>query len=170
MYSITLYKFTELTPVHLSLLRLFVHTHRVTEELRRYLNASCVDSLCVQLKSYDSVSENIESYVSQIGVKVWIGTEYTNYALYQLITPQVWRVTSRCPESLALTDPSALVFILVVKCCCCSFVQWRTNYWPAPIHLCWWPRLLKTRPSKESWEKHMYETTTHTNVLKCLFF
>ncbi|XP_024919250.1 xaa-Pro aminopeptidase 2 isoform X2 [Cynoglossus semilaevis] len=90
-YNPFFYSYTLLT---LDQIWLFVHTHRVTEELRRYLNASCVDSLCVQLKSYDSVSENIESYVSQIGVKVWIGTEYTNYALYQLITPQDKLLTS----------------------------------------------------------------------------
>ena len=38
---------------------------------------------------YDNVRENLREYVSNPGVKVWIGTEYTNYALYELITPQV---------------------------------------------------------------------------------
>lgn len=63
---------------------------RVSDELKVYLNASCDGSLCVQLKSYDSVLDNVKSYVAQPGVKVWIGTEYTNYALYEIITPQVY--------------------------------------------------------------------------------
>lgn len=71
--------------------RLFVHLERVSEELKVYLNASCVGSLCVQLKSYDSVRDNLKKYVAQPGVKVWIGTEYTNYALYELIAPKVCR-------------------------------------------------------------------------------
>lgn len=71
--------------------RLFVHTHRVSEDLKVYLNASCTGPLCVQLKSYDSVREHLKTYVDQPGAKVWIGTEYTNYALYEIITPQVHR-------------------------------------------------------------------------------
>lgn len=71
-------------------LRLFVHLDRVTDELKEYLNASCVGSLCVQLKSYDTVRDDLQKYVAQPGVKVWIGTEYTNYALYELITPEVY--------------------------------------------------------------------------------
>lgn len=71
--------------------RLFLHMDRLTEELRAYLNSSCNESLCVQLKSYDSVRDYLKEYVAQPGVKVWIGTEYTNYALYELITPEVCR-------------------------------------------------------------------------------
>lgn len=71
--------------------RLFLHTDRVTEELRVYLNASCVGSLCVQLRSYDAVRDDLKAYVAEPGVKVWIGTEYTNYALYEIITPEVIR-------------------------------------------------------------------------------
>lgn len=69
--------------------RVFLHTDRVTEEMREYLNASCVGALCVQLKSYDTVLAHVKEYVSQPGVKVWIGTEYTNYALYEIIKPAV---------------------------------------------------------------------------------
>jgi len=69
--------------------RLFVHTDRVTEDLRVYLNTSCNGAFCVQLKSYDSVLEHLKLYVAQPGVKVWIGIEYTNYALFEIITPQV---------------------------------------------------------------------------------
>lgn len=70
--------------------RLFLHTDRVTEELKVYLNASCDGSFCVQLKSYDAVRDDLKTYVAQPGVKVWIGTEYTNYALYEIITPEVY--------------------------------------------------------------------------------
>ncbi|XP_030251762.1 xaa-Pro aminopeptidase 2 [Sparus aurata] len=73
---------------------LFVHLDRVTDELKEYLNASCVGSLCVQLKSYDTVRDDLQKYVAQPGVKVWIGTEYTNYALYELITPEEKLMTS----------------------------------------------------------------------------
>lgn len=31
----------------------------------------------------------LKNYMTTPGVKVWIGTEYTNYALYELITPEV---------------------------------------------------------------------------------
>lgn len=69
--------------------RLFIHTERLTEELKEYLNASCAGSLCVQLRSYDSVRDQLQNYVAGPEIKVWIGTEYTNYALYELITPVV---------------------------------------------------------------------------------
>ncbi|PWA18567.1 hypothetical protein CCH79_00005691 [Gambusia affinis] len=90
-YNPFFYSYTLLT---LDEIWLFVHTNRVTEELKAYLSASCTGSLCVQLKSYDSVRENLMTYVAQSDVKVWIGTEYTNYALYELITPQEKLITS----------------------------------------------------------------------------
>lgn len=67
-----------------------MHTERLTEELKEYLNASCAGPLCVQLKNYDSVRAQLKDYVARPGIKVWIGTEYTNYALYELINPVVW--------------------------------------------------------------------------------
>uniref|UniRef100_A0A8B9HN76 X-prolyl aminopeptidase (aminopeptidase P) 2, membrane-bound n=1 Tax=Astyanax mexicanus TaxID=7994 RepID=A0A8B9HN76_ASTMX len=67
---------------------LFVHTERVTEELRTYLNSSCSDSYCVQLLQYDSVRSHLMKYLEEAGVRVWVGTEYTNQALYELITPE----------------------------------------------------------------------------------
>lgn len=69
--------------------RLFIHTERLTAELRSYLNASCDGPLCVQLKNYTTVRNHLQDYVARSGIKVWIGTEYTNYALYELITPVV---------------------------------------------------------------------------------
>lgn len=61
----------------------------MSDELKVYLNSSCNGSLCVQLKSYGTVLSEIKKYVAKPGVKVWIGTEYTNYALYEIITPEV---------------------------------------------------------------------------------
>ncbi|XP_075960149.1 xaa-Pro aminopeptidase 2 [Anarhichas minor] len=90
-YNPFFYSYTLLT---MDEIWLFLHTGRVTEELRVYLNASCNGSLCVQLKSYDTVRDHLKKYVAQSGVKVWIGTEYTNYALYEIITPEEKLMTS----------------------------------------------------------------------------
>lgn len=72
----------------------FLHMDRVTDELKVYLNSSCTGPLCVQLKNYDTVLDHLKTYVAQPRVKVWIGTEYTNYALYEIITPQDKLMTS----------------------------------------------------------------------------
>ncbi|KAM9740488.1 xaa-Pro aminopeptidase 2 [Menidia menidia] len=90
-YNPFFYSYTLLT---MNEIWLFVHTDRVSEDLRVYLNASCTGALCVQLKSYDSVLEHVKLYVARPGVKVWIGTEYTNYALYEIITPEDKLMTS----------------------------------------------------------------------------
>ncbi|XP_049898202.1 xaa-Pro aminopeptidase 2 [Epinephelus moara] len=90
-YNPFFYSYTLLT---MDEIWLFLHMDRLTEELRAYLNSSCNESLCVQLKSYDSVRDYLKEYVAQPGVKVWIGTEYTNYALYELITPEEKLLTS----------------------------------------------------------------------------
>ncbi|KAM7417374.1 hypothetical protein PAMA_017163 [Pampus argenteus] len=90
-YNPFFYSYTLLT---MDEIWLFVHIDRLTEELKVYLNSSCTGSLCVQLKSYDSVLDDVKNYVAQPGVKVWIGTEYTNYALYEIITPEDKLMTS----------------------------------------------------------------------------
>lgn len=69
--------------------RLFLHPHRETEELKKYLNTSCVGALCVQLKNYDNVLGELKKYVARPDIKIWVGTEYTNYALYEIIKPMV---------------------------------------------------------------------------------
>uniref|UniRef100_A0A8C2WNP9 X-prolyl aminopeptidase (aminopeptidase P) 2, membrane-bound n=1 Tax=Cyclopterus lumpus TaxID=8103 RepID=A0A8C2WNP9_CYCLU len=93
-YNPFFYSYTLLT---MDEIWLFLHLDRVTEELRVYLNASCGGSLCVQLKSYDTVRDQLKKYVAQPGVKVWIGTEYTNYALYEIITPEKLMTSSYSP-------------------------------------------------------------------------
>ncbi|XP_077588281.1 xaa-Pro aminopeptidase 2 isoform X2 [Stigmatopora nigra] len=65
---------------------LFLHKERVTEELEMYLNASCAGPFCVQLKSYNVMLDELKEYVNnRPGIKVWIGIEYTNYALFEVI-------------------------------------------------------------------------------------
>ncbi|CAF94931.1 unnamed protein product, partial [Tetraodon nigroviridis] len=83
-YNPFFYSYTLLT---MDEIWLFLHTERLTEDLRSYLNASCNGPLCVKLKNYTTVRNHLQEYVAQSGIKVWIGIEYTNYALYELITP-----------------------------------------------------------------------------------
>uniref|UniRef100_A0A667ZSE0 Xaa-Pro aminopeptidase 2 n=1 Tax=Myripristis murdjan TaxID=586833 RepID=A0A667ZSE0_9TELE len=90
-YNPFFYSYTLLT---MDQIWLFVHMHRVTEDIKVYLNASCNGSLCVQLKNYEDVRTSLGNYVAKPGVKVWVGTEYTNYALYEKITPQDKLLTS----------------------------------------------------------------------------
>ncbi|XP_024139806.1 xaa-Pro aminopeptidase 2 isoform X2 [Oryzias melastigma] len=89
-YNPFFYSYTLLTQNEIWL---FVHTERVTKDLEEYLEAHCSDPLCVQLKPYDSVLQELSKYVLQPDIRVWIGTEYTNYALFQLI-PQAKLITS----------------------------------------------------------------------------
>nr|XP_020448488.1 xaa-Pro aminopeptidase 2 [Monopterus albus]XP_020448497.1 xaa-Pro aminopeptidase 2 [Monopterus albus] len=90
-YNPFFYSYTLLT---MDEIWLFLHMDRVTEELKVYLNASCEGPLCVQLKNYDTVRDHLKTYVAQPGVKVWISTGYTNYALYEVITPEEKLMTS----------------------------------------------------------------------------
>lgn len=66
-----------------------MHTERLTEEIKVYLNSSCTLSHCVQLFEYETVREHLKKYLTELNVRVWVGTEYTNQALYELIIPEV---------------------------------------------------------------------------------
>lgn len=90
-YNPFFYSYTLLT---MDEIWLFLHMDRVTDELKVYLNTSCVGPLCVKLQSYDTVLDQLKAYVAQPEVKVWIGTEYTNYALYEVIKPEDKLMTS----------------------------------------------------------------------------
>uniref|UniRef100_A0AAQ5XA68 X-prolyl aminopeptidase (aminopeptidase P) 2, membrane-bound n=1 Tax=Amphiprion ocellaris TaxID=80972 RepID=A0AAQ5XA68_AMPOC len=90
-YNPFFYSYTLLT---MDEIWVFLHMNRLTDELKAYLNSSCTGPLCVQLKNYEDVLGHLKTYVAQPGVKVWIGTEYTNYALYEIITPQDKLMTS----------------------------------------------------------------------------
>ncbi|KAM3612458.1 uncharacterized protein V6R79_008533 [Siganus canaliculatus] len=93
-YNPFFYSYTLLT---MDEIWLFVHMERLTEDLKVYLNASCLGSLCVQLKSYDTVLDELRTYVAQPDIKVWIGTEYTNYALYEIIPMEKLMTSSYSP-------------------------------------------------------------------------
>ncbi|XP_051504971.1 xaa-Pro aminopeptidase 2-like [Myxocyprinus asiaticus] len=80
---------------------IFVHTERITDELKEYLNVSCYQAHCVQLLEYSSVRTYLQTYLLKPNVRVWVGTEYTNQALYELITPEEKLLTST--YSLVLT-------------------------------------------------------------------
>ncbi|XP_052005994.1 xaa-Pro aminopeptidase 2 isoform X2 [Xyrauchen texanus] len=73
---------------------IFVHTERITDELKEYLNVSCYHAYCVQLFEYSSVRTYLQTYLLKPNVRVWVGTEYTNQALYELITPEEKLLTS----------------------------------------------------------------------------
>ncbi|XP_029463280.1 xaa-Pro aminopeptidase 2 isoform X2 [Rhinatrema bivittatum] len=65
-------------------IRLFVNVSRMTPEVQKYLNTTCTGPLCVQLIDYNQVQENVRNY-TEGNVKIWIGTEYTTYGLYEVI-------------------------------------------------------------------------------------
>ncbi|KAK0148929.1 Xaa-Pro aminopeptidase 2 [Merluccius polli] len=70
---------------------------RVSEDLKAYLNSSCMGSFCVQLRNYDVVRQDLQRYVEKPGVRVWVGTEYTNYALYEVIAQEKLVTSSYSP-------------------------------------------------------------------------
>ncbi|KAI5105106.1 xaa-Pro aminopeptidase 2, partial [Silurus meridionalis] len=97
------YSYTLLT---LDEIWLFVHTKRLTEEIKVYLNSSCTLSHCVQLFEYETVQKHLKKYLTKPNVRVWVGTEYTNQALYGLITPE---------EKLLQSDYSPVLTTKAVK-------------------------------------------------------
>ncbi|KAM5221506.1 xaa-Pro aminopeptidase 2 [Ctenodactylus gundi] len=80
-YNPFFYSYTMLTN---SSIRLFVNKTRFSPETLQYLNSSCIGPLCVQLEDYSQVRDSIQTYV--LGdVRVWLGTSYTMYGLYEVI-------------------------------------------------------------------------------------
>ncbi|KAM4019514.1 xaa-Pro aminopeptidase 2 isoform 2-T2 [Anomaloglossus baeobatrachus] len=65
-------------------IRLFVNVSRITADVRSYLTSSCPASPCVQILGYDEVRDTVTEYVKG-NVKVWIGSSYTNYGVYEVI-------------------------------------------------------------------------------------
>ncbi|XP_062997951.1 xaa-Pro aminopeptidase 2 [Elgaria multicarinata webbii] len=81
-YTPVFYAYTLLTKTNISL---FVNQSRLSEEAARSLAAECPGPLCVRVEEYGQASANLRSYAQQVGVHIWIGTEYTNMALYREI-------------------------------------------------------------------------------------
>ncbi|XP_032284260.1 xaa-Pro aminopeptidase 2 [Phoca vitulina] len=80
-YNPFFYSYTLLTD---SSIRLFVNKSCLDSETRKYLNSSCTGSLCVQLEDYSQARSSVRTYASG-DVRIWIGTSYTTYGLYEVI-------------------------------------------------------------------------------------
>ncbi|CAJ0939435.1 unnamed protein product [Ranitomeya imitator] len=66
-------------------IRLFVNDSRIPADVHTYLLTNCSASMCVQILDYDKVRETVTDYVKGNDVKVWIGSSYTNYGVYEVI-------------------------------------------------------------------------------------
>ncbi|KAL2077374.1 hypothetical protein ACEWY4_026878 [Coilia grayii] len=102
-YNPFFYSYTLLT---LDEIWLFVHTARVPDDLRTYLNATCYVADCVQLMEYGQELNQLTNYLTRPSTRVWVGTEYTNQALYELIVPE---------DKLMTTDYSPVLTTKAVK-------------------------------------------------------
>ncbi|KAM5146856.1 xaa-Pro aminopeptidase 2-like [Mantella aurantiaca] len=80
-YNPFFYSYAMLTKDSISL---FVNVSRISDAVRRQLTANCPGSACVQISEYDKVRETLIDYVKG-DVKVWIGSLYTNYGVYEII-------------------------------------------------------------------------------------
>ncbi|XP_014648289.1 PREDICTED: xaa-Pro aminopeptidase 2 [Ceratotherium simum simum] len=80
-YNPFFYSYTLFTD---SSIRLFVNKSRFSSETLQYLNSSCTGSMCVQLEDYSQVQDSVKAYASG-DVRIWIGTSYTTYGIYELI-------------------------------------------------------------------------------------
>ncbi|XP_075042343.1 xaa-Pro aminopeptidase 2 isoform X2 [Mixophyes fleayi] len=80
-YNPFFYSYSFLTTNSVSL---FVNVSRITSQVRNYLNSNCPGSTCVQIVDYDKVRESVLEYVKG-DVKIWIGSKYTNYGVYEII-------------------------------------------------------------------------------------
>ncbi|XP_008570614.1 PREDICTED: xaa-Pro aminopeptidase 2 [Galeopterus variegatus] len=67
-----------------SSIRLFANKSRFSSETLEYLNSDCIGPMCVQLEDYSQIRDSVQAYASE-DVKIWIGTSYTTYALYEVI-------------------------------------------------------------------------------------
>lgn len=80
-YNPFFYSYTLLTSTSI---RLFVNKSSFDTETMKYLNSDCTGSMCVQLQEYNKVRDSVQAYA--LGdVRIWIGTSYTTYGLYEVI-------------------------------------------------------------------------------------
>ncbi|XP_077002822.1 xaa-Pro aminopeptidase 2 isoform X2 [Tamandua tetradactyla] len=80
-YNPFFYSYTLLTD---SSIRLFVNKSRLSSETLQYLNSGCTSTMCVQIKDYSQVRDSVQAYASG-DTRIWIGTSYTTYGLYEVI-------------------------------------------------------------------------------------
>ncbi|KAM9577460.1 xaa-Pro aminopeptidase 2 isoform 1-T1 [Trichechus inunguis] len=67
-----------------SAIRLFANKTRFSSDTLNYLNFSCTGALCVQIEDYSQVRNSIQTYASG-DVRIWIGTSYTSYGIFEVI-------------------------------------------------------------------------------------
>ncbi|XP_007947956.1 xaa-Pro aminopeptidase 2 [Orycteropus afer afer] len=67
-----------------STIRLFANKSRFSSDTLKYLNSSCTGAMCVQIEDYEQVRDSVQAYASG-AVRIWIGTSYTTYGLYEVI-------------------------------------------------------------------------------------
>ncbi|XP_034969181.2 xaa-Pro aminopeptidase 2 isoform X1 [Zootoca vivipara] len=101
-YTPVFYAYTLLTKTDISL---FVNQSRLSKEASQSLVSQCPGPLCVQVEDYDQASTSLRKYAQQDGVRIWIGTEYTNLGLYREIPL----------EKLLATDYSPVMITKAVK-------------------------------------------------------
>uniref|UniRef100_UPI00358E326A xaa-Pro aminopeptidase 2 isoform X3 n=1 Tax=Myxine glutinosa TaxID=7769 RepID=UPI00358E326A len=85
---------------------LYVHSEKVSSDVREYLSgAECPD--CVKIRNYSSVALEIAAY-SKNDVHVWVGREFTNYALYTVVPKEKLILDPFTPVQLtkAVKDPT----------------------------------------------------------------
>uniref|UniRef100_A0A4W3H4M8 X-prolyl aminopeptidase (aminopeptidase P) 2, membrane-bound n=1 Tax=Callorhinchus milii TaxID=7868 RepID=A0A4W3H4M8_CALMI len=65
-------------------IRLFVNESRLPQDIKQYLNTNCTGVNCVQLHAYKDIRDNVQEYAKG-DVRIWIGEEYTNYGVFEVI-------------------------------------------------------------------------------------
>ncbi|KAM9326274.1 uncharacterized protein PAF06_002460 [Gastrophryne carolinensis] len=80
-YNPFFYSYAMLTKTSISL---FVNVSRISDAVRNDLSTDCPDFTCVQIEEYDKVRDTVLNY-TRGDVRVWIGSLYTNYGVYEII-------------------------------------------------------------------------------------
>lgn len=100
-----------------------MHIARVTDDLKAYLNSTCNLSDCVQLLEYGQERNLLKDYLTKPNTRVWVGTEYTNQALYELIpevnTHSVTVTMITVLDTHIVLKPKPLFFLMSINCVLC---------------------------------------------------
>ncbi|GCC38180.1 hypothetical protein chiPu_0016692 [Chiloscyllium punctatum] len=91
--------FKSYTLLATNFIRLFVNESRLPQHIKEYLNTTCTTDMCVQLKPYTDIRKDLQEYAKG-NVKIWIGQEYTNYGVYEVIPESKLLVNKYSPVQL----------------------------------------------------------------------
>ncbi|XP_006881847.1 PREDICTED: xaa-Pro aminopeptidase 2 [Elephantulus edwardii] len=80
-YNPFFYSYTLLTD---STIRLFANKSRFSSDTLQSLNSGCTGAMCVQIEDYSQVRDSVQAYAAG-DVRIWIGTSFTTYGLYEVI-------------------------------------------------------------------------------------